>query len=113
MGRGFFVKGAKEPHYVREIRAKTNQIVVTTKDTLLAKKIFIEKLNMLDEKKSFSCDVKIRYRTKRISCYVEVDEDKNCVIYLDEPVYGVAIGQAAVFYEGEKLLGGGWIVGSE
>jgi tRNA-specific 2-thiouridylase len=32
---------------------------------------------------------------------------------LDEPVYGVAAGQAAVFYEGEKLLGGGWITGSD
>ena len=111
--RGFFVKGAHEPHYVKEIRPETNQIVVTTQDTLLAKKIIIERLNMLDERKLFSCEVKIRYRTKRISCKVEVDEKKDCVIYLDEPVYGVAVGQAAVFYEGEKLLGGGWIIGSE
>jgi len=111
--RGFFVKGAHEPHYVKEIKPETNQIVVTTQDTLLAKKIMIERLNMIDERKSFSCDVKIRYRTKRIKCEVVVDEKKNCVIYLEEPVYGVAVGQAAVFYEGERLLGGGWIVGSE
>ena len=111
--RGFFVKGAHEPHYVKEIKPKTNQIVVTTQDTLLAKKIMIERLNMIDDRKSFSCDVKIRYRTKRIKCQVEIDDKSIGVIYLDESVYGVAVGQAAVFYEGEKLLGGGWITGSE
>jgi len=111
--RGFFVKGAQVPHYVKEIKPETNQIVVTTQDTLLAKKIMIERLNIMDNRKSFLSEVKIRYRTKRIKCQVEIDEKERGVIYLDEPVYGVAVGQAAVFYEGEKLLGGGWIIGSE
>ncbi|WP_201352594.1 tRNA 2-thiouridine(34) synthase MnmA [Hydrogenimonas urashimensis] len=111
--RGFFVKGAQVPHYVKEIRPETNQIVVTTQDTLLATKIFVEKINLMDAQRSFSCQVKIRYRTKPIPCRVEVDENGRGVISLQEPVYGVASGQAAVFYEGEKLLGGGWITGSE
>ena len=111
--RGFFVKGAQVPHYIKEIKPKTNQIVVTTQDTLLSKKIMIERLNMIDNRKSFFCDVKIRYRTKRIRCQVEIDDKGMGVIYLQEPVYGVATGQAAVFYEDKKLLGGGWIIGSE
>jgi len=111
--RGFFVRGAQVPHYVKEIRPETNQIVVTTQDTLLATKIFIEKTHLMDETASLECHVKIRYRTKPIRCKVEIDSQKRGVIHLQEPVYGVAAGQAAVFYEGEKLLGGGWITGSE
>jgi len=42
---------------------------------------------------------------------VEVTDDNRAVIELEEPVFGVAAGQAAVFYEGNRLLGGGWITG--
>ncbi|WP_456450875.1 tRNA 2-thiouridine(34) synthase MnmA [Hydrogenimonas sp.] len=111
--RGFFVRGAQEPHYVKEIRPETNEIVVTKKDTLLATKIFIERCNLPEEITELTCDVKIRYRTKPIRCKVTLDAERNGVIELQEEVYGVAAGQAAVFYEGEKLLGGGWITGSD
>jgi tRNA-specific 2-thiouridylase len=111
--RGFHVKGAQEPHYVKEIRPGTNEIVVTKKDTLLARRIFIERCNLPGEVKALECDVKIRYRTRPIRCRVTLDDDRNGVIELQEEVYGVAPGQAAVFYEGERLLGGGWMTGSE
>ena len=111
--RGFHVRGAQEPHYVKEIRPETNEIVVTKKDTLLAKTIFIEKCNLPEGMEDLECDVKIRYRTRPIRCRVKIDEKRNGVIELQEEVYGVAAGQAAVFYEGEKLLGGGWITGSD
>jgi len=65
----------------------------------------------MDSHRSFSCDVKVRYRTKRVACRVEVTDDNRAVIELEEPVFGVAAGQAAVFYEGNRLLGGGWITG--
>ena len=42
---------------------------------------------------------------------MEVTEGGGAVIELEEPVFGVAAGQAAVFYEGNRLLGGGWITG--
>ena len=111
--RGFHVRGAQEPHYVKEILPDTNEIVVTRKDTLLATKIFIERCNLPKEIVALECDVKIRYRTKPIRCRVTLDEKRNGLIELQEEVYGVAAGQAAVFYEGEKLLGGGWITASE
>ncbi|WP_456486032.1 tRNA 2-thiouridine(34) synthase MnmA [Hydrogenimonas sp.] len=108
--RGFFVKGAHEPHYVKEIRPQTNEIVVTTQDTLLADRIRIERVNLPGDLRHFRCEVKIRYRTKKIPCEVVVDRSGKGEIFLEEPVYGVAAGQAAVFYEGERLIGGGWIV---
>ncbi len=111
--RGFFVKGAQEPHYVSRIIAEKNQIVVTTKDTLLAHRIYIERTNLVDDLREFESEVKIRYRTKKIPCKVRVEPNGDAVIDLEEPVYGVASGQAAVFYDGPRLLGGGWITGAE
>ncbi len=111
--RGFHVRGAQVPHYVKEIRPETNQIVVTTQDTLLATKIHIEHTNLTEERSDFECEVKIRYRTKKIPCRVTVGRDKRAVVELSEPVYGVAPGQAAVFYEGKRVLGGGWMTASE
>ncbi|WP_457597307.1 tRNA 2-thiouridine(34) synthase MnmA [Hydrogenimonas sp.] len=111
--RGFFVRGAQEPHYVSRIIAEKNQIVVTKKDTLLADRIYFDRPNLPDSMRDFECEVKIRYRTKKIPCRVRIDEEGQGTIELQEPVYGVAAGQAAVFYEGPRLLGGGWITGAE
>jgi tRNA-specific 2-thiouridylase len=63
---------------------------------------------MFDTRREFECDVKLRYRTTAVRCRVKIDGD-HAVVELHEPVLGVAAGQAGVFYEGDKLLGGGWI----
>ncbi|WP_286337719.1 tRNA 2-thiouridine(34) synthase MnmA [Hydrogenimonas cancrithermarum] len=111
--RGFFVKGAHEPHYVKEILPETNQIVVTPHSALEVRQIEIEGVNLMDGRREFACDVKVRYRTKRVPCHVEVKEDGKALVKLSEPVFGVASGQAAVFYEDDRLLGGGWITTAE
>ncbi|SFV53751.1 tRNA-specific 2-thiouridylase MnmA [hydrothermal vent metagenome] len=108
--RGFSVNGAHEPHYVLEIHPQKNQIVVGKKEELACSYVEIEDINMFDDAKEFEATVKLRYRTKPIPCVVKIDGDKG-YIKLQESVYGVAIGQAAVFYDGQKLLGGGWISG--
>jgi len=86
-----------------------NRIVVGTKDQLEKRRIILRGLNMFIDKKSFECEVKIRYRTHKVPARVKIDESV-AVVEILEPVYGVAKGQACVFYEGEKVLGGGWIV---
>ena len=106
--RGFTVKGAHEPHYVTKIIPDTNQIVVGKKDDLACYQVELEQLNMFLEEKEFNATVKLRYRTKAVSCSVRIDNDKAYVV-LHEPVFGVATGQAAVFYDDNRLLGGGWI----
>jgi tRNA-specific 2-thiouridylase len=107
--KGFTVKGAHDPHYVLEIKPETNQIVVGKKEALACREVRIGNINMFDERTSFDTTVKLRYRTHAVPCHVEIDGDK-ATIELKEPVYGVAKGQAAVFYEGNRLIGGGWIV---
>jgi tRNA-specific 2-thiouridylase len=107
--KGFTVRGAHEPHFVLEIDARKNQIVVGKRDELECKNVVIDRLNMFDDLKKFDCSVKLRFRTKAVPCSVEIIDDK-AYITLQEGVYGVAIGQAAVFYDNNRLIGGGWII---
>ena len=106
--KGFTVKGAHEPHYVLSIDAKKNQIVVGKKEELACDRVVLNNLNMFSDEKEFNTTVKLRYRTIAVSCRVKIDNDK-AYVELDESVFGVAVGQAAVFYDGDKLIGGGWI----
>jgi tRNA-specific 2-thiouridylase len=106
--RGFSVNGAHEPHFVLEIKPKTNEIVVGKRDELACYGVEIKDINMFDERKSFECTVKLRYRNAGVRCSVDITDD-TATVTLKEPVFGVAVGQAAVFYEEKRLIGGGWI----
>jgi len=106
--KGFTVKGAHEPHYVLSIDATNNTITVGKKEELACSRVVLDSLNMFNDLKDFECSVKLRYRTTAVRCKVKIEDDKATVI-LKEAVFGVATGQAAVFYEKSKLLGGGWI----
>lgn len=106
--KGFTVKGAHDPHFVLSIDPKKNQIVVGKKEDLECRSVVLNNLNMFNEEKEFETTVKLRYRTKAVPCHVKIEDDKAYVM-LKEAVFGVAIGQAAVFYNNDKLIGGGWI----
>ena len=106
--KGFTVHGAHDPHFVLSINPEKNQIVVGKKEELECKRVVLNNLNMFHDKKEFTTTVKLRYRTKSVKCKVSIEED-SAVVELEEGVFGVAVGQAAVFYDDNKLLGGGWI----
>lgn len=106
--KGFNVYGAHEPHYVVKIIPEKNQIVVGKKSDLEIKKVKLKNINMFVNQKEFEAEIKLRYRMKKVPCFVKVKENE-AEIELYEGVFGVAKGQAGVFYEGERVLGGGWI----
>ncbi len=106
--RGFTVKGAHDPHYVVDIDPKTNSIIVGKRDELKCNSVVLNNLNLYTDEKEFTTTVKLRFRTKAVPCHVEIKNDK-AYVRLDENVFGVATGQAAVFYDDNKLIGGGWI----
>lgn len=107
--KGFTVHGAHDPHFVVEIRPETNQIVVGPREALECRYVELENVNLFDERQEFDCEVKLRYRTQAVPCHVSI-KGNRAKVDLAEPVLGVASGQAGVFYDGDKLLGGGWIV---
>ena len=108
--RGFEVFGAHEPHYVIKINPTTNEITVGEKEDLKIDEFYIKDTNLFIEKTTFDASVKIRYRSPKTPCKVEVDKNLNAKVTLKEPVFALASGQMAAFYDGKKLLGGGWIV---
>jgi tRNA-specific 2-thiouridylase len=106
--KGFTVKGAHEPHYVLSINSEQNQIVVGKKNELACNNVVLNNLNMFDDRTIFTTMVKLRYRTRAVPCDVEI-KDNKAYVALKDSVFGVATGQAAVFYDEKKLIGGGWI----
>jgi tRNA-specific 2-thiouridylase len=107
--RGFTVDGAHDPHYVLALDAEHNRIVVGKRDALSEDQFGLEKINLFDNLTDFTCSLKVRYRTQAVPAHVTVQGDRGFV-QLHEPVFGLARGQFAVFYDGERLLGGGVIV---
>jgi tRNA-specific 2-thiouridylase len=106
--RGFFVNGAHDPHFVIDIKPDTNQIVVGTKEKLEESEFEVKQINLFKELTEFDCMVKVRYRTQAVLCHVSISEGRAKVV-LQEPVFGLAKGQVAAFYEDDKLIGGGVI----
>jgi len=106
--KGFFVNGAHDPHFVLEIKPKENQIVVGTKEKLEENAFEVKQINLFKDLTEFDCMVKVRYRTTAVPCHVKI-EDGHAKVTLKKPVFGLAKGQIAAFYEDDKLLGGGVI----
>jgi len=106
--KGFTVYGAHDPHFVLSINPEKNQIVVGKKEDLGCHSVVLDNLNFFNDMVEFDTCVKLRYRTKSVSCHVKIENDK-AYVNLKDPVFGVAVGQAAVFYDENKLIGGGWI----
>ena len=105
---------SSEPLYVVDINSDTNDITVGKKDDLAIKKIFLNKLNILDnvETNNDNLLVKVRSTGKLLKAKVSL-KGKNAEVNLNENETGISPGQACVFYSenknGLKVLGGGWI----
>jgi tRNA-specific 2-thiouridylase len=109
--KGFTLFKSHKPQYVLGIDAKSNTLIVGDKKDLEKRQVFLKGVNLFVDKKTFECEAKIRYRAPKAKAVVKMESKSKAVVNFAEPVVGVAKGQACVFYEGDKLLGGGWIRG--
>ena len=107
--KGFTLKVAHEPHYVTKIIPEKNQIVVGTRNKLKKYEATLGNLNMFIDETEFQAEVKLRYRSKLLKADVKI-ENEIAKIKLHEPIFGLAKGQAGVFYRDKKVIGGGWIL---
>ena len=105
----------KDPLYVIKIIAEKNEIIVGGKAHLIKTQINLKNLNIItNNKNDFNNElfVKVRSTGKLIKAKIEINDTSANVNLLEEE-YGIAPGQACVFYSkndlGYKVLGGGWV----
>ena len=99
------------PIYVVDKDPAENAVTVGPREQLAATGLVADQINWLEEHPADSprrCHVKIRYNARPTSATVEQAGDELTVRF-DAPQDAVAPGQAAVCYDGERVLGGGWI----
>ena len=107
-GLGF---AAGSRRYVLRIVAADNTVVVGDRDELFASELVAARVNWLVDPPSepLACAAKIRYRHTAAPATVTALPDGGARVTFAEPQSAVTPGQAVVFYDGPRVLGGGWI----
>ncbi|MEW6523900.1 MAG: tRNA 2-thiouridine(34) synthase MnmA [Bacillota bacterium] len=109
--RGLGLPGP-EPYYVLEIDAPRNTLVVGTRRETLSGGLLAVDCNFVSvrrlDRAQTAC-VKIRYRAPEVPCSLEAAGPGQVAVRFQEPQAAVTPGQAAVFYQGDEVLGGGTI----
>lgn len=102
-----------DPLYVISLNAETKHVVVGPKEALAKHRLHLKDVNWLQEAHYFKdghpCVVKVRSSATPITATISALSPHEADVIFDNPEYGIAAGQAAVFYDGERVLGGGWI----
>jgi tRNA-specific 2-thiouridylase len=103
-----------QPRFVVRLESDTRRVVLGTHEELGRRSLYADRTNWLADEPAgpFRCLVKIRYNGRRAAATAEILPSGRLRVDFDEPQFGVAPGQAVVCYEGEQLLGGGWIESS-
>jgi tRNA-specific 2-thiouridylase len=102
-----------EPHFVVEIDPQTNRVIIGSHDELQRGELVAENANWLVPTDQIppDCQVQIRYNSAPEVATVQLDSEdpSRFQVRFQTPQAGVAPGQAAVVYQGDRVLGGGWI----
>lgn len=100
-----------EPRYVVRLERDTQRVVIGRQEELARSEFSARATNWLIEppREPLVCTVKIRYRSQPARAQVTCLPDNRLQIVVEEPRHGIAPGQAAVCYDGDRVLGGGWI----
>jgi tRNA-specific 2-thiouridylase len=108
--RGLGIAGER-PRYVLRVLPDSRSVVVGDADELGRERIEIADFRRLAdvcEQQPFAAQVQIRHRSEPTPARVELVGER-AIVEFETPVRAVAPGQAAVVYQGERVVGGGWI----
>lgn len=100
------------PAHVLRINAEKNTVMLGTAEDLKAEYMLVEDSMITDMQELLECPnltVRIRYRSKPIPCQVLSLEDNRLLVHFLDEASAIAPGQSAVFYDGQRVLGGAFI----
>jgi tRNA-specific 2-thiouridylase len=100
------------PLYVIQISGASKQVVVGGDDHLYSRTLRTKRVNLIgvdDLHESMLVTVKIRHRHDPAPAVIEKAGDDEILVTFDQPQRAITLGQAAVFYDGDVVVGGGWI----
>ncbi|HEY8515755.1 MAG TPA: tRNA 2-thiouridine(34) synthase MnmA [Candidatus Binatia bacterium] len=100
--------GATEPRYVTAIDAATGDVRVGSRRELAVAGFVARDVRWTHAPHHGPARVRLRHRHTPVPCDV-VPGEREAHVRFPEPTIGVTPGQAAVWYEGDRVLGGGWI----
>src|SRR5262249_21810940 len=107
---------ASEALYVIAIEPASSRVFVGPDAALSSAGCLVAGVNWIPADRTgatLECDVRIRHRHHGARARIEALAGLRARVTFDEPQRAVAPGQAAVFYDGELVLGGGWIESAE
>ncbi len=109
--RGLEIGGQPEPLYVVAIDAERAEVQVGPKRLLAVGEARIAQTNRIGPMPDVPLTAKVRSLAKPVPVSLEgaLGDGAACSLVFEMPEYGVAPGQAAVIYAGERVVGGGWI----
>ncbi|APE27571.1 tRNA-specific 2-thiouridylase MnmA [Aurantiacibacter gangjinensis] len=113
--RGLDIGGQPEPLYVVGLDAERAQVLVGPRRLLAVSSAEIVETNRIGPLPDMPLTAKVRSMAKPVPVKLEgpLGNGASVRIRFEQPEYGVAPGQAAVIYAGERVIGGGWIEGTE
>jgi tRNA-specific 2-thiouridylase len=98
---------------VIQIKGDSRQVVVGSCEELYAKTLRARRANFISVQKlseAIRVSVKIRHRHEPASATLEQTGSDEVLVTFDTPQRAITPGQASVFYDGDTVVGGGWIV---
>ncbi|OLE16829.1 MAG: hypothetical protein AUG20_00715 [Gemmatimonas sp. 13_1_20CM_3_60_15] len=106
--------GFPHPMYVIEVRPESRAVVVGTREELLGSGLIAREINWLADRPEVGehVSVRVRHRAPLASAEIVRIDGDELEIALDEPVSAITPGQSVVLYDGERVLGGGFIESS-
>jgi tRNA-specific 2-thiouridylase len=102
---------ASEPYYVIRLDIENNQLVVGYETELYAAECEVEGINWIARppKHPIRIEIRIRYKHQEAPATLFPKDTATALIRFDHPQPAVTPGQGAVFFQGEQVIGGGWI----
>lgn len=101
-----------KPAYVLKINPAKNTVMLGDADQLKAEYMLVEQVNVICMEELLRCkelSVRIRYRSRPIPCQVALLDNGQLLVKFEGEASAITPGQSAVFYEGNRVLGGGFI----